>query len=111
MEDEAEEMSRTNKKDSRHDLFGLTLREAQCLIGYAKGLTKEQTADLVGIRPKTVDAHLEQVKRKLGVDCRVKLVVFAIWAGYVEAFDPRTLYPKRELLEWQIDPRTLQKRS
>jgi DNA-binding CsgD family transcriptional regulator len=50
--------------------WGLTPREVEVLAWVAQGKTSAETALIIGIRPRTVDKHLERIFTKLGVENR-----------------------------------------
>ncbi len=50
--------------------LGLTAREAEVLHWIAEGKSNPETAVILGIRPRTVDKHVEHILRKLGVESR-----------------------------------------
>jgi DNA-binding CsgD family transcriptional regulator len=50
--------------------LGLTPREAEVLAWVAEGKTNEDTGAILGIRPRTVEKHLENIYCKLGVETR-----------------------------------------
>jgi DNA-binding NarL/FixJ family response regulator len=45
----------------------LTDRQRQVAEGVENGLSNEEIADALGIAPRTVRAHVEAIKRNLGV--------------------------------------------
>jgi DNA-binding NarL/FixJ family response regulator len=50
--------------------LGLTPREAEVLSWVAKGKTNRDVAEILGMSPRTVNKHLEQIFVKLGVENR-----------------------------------------
>ncbi|MDE1937360.1 response regulator transcription factor [Bradyrhizobium sp.] len=50
--------------------FGLTTRESEVLSWLSKGKTNRDIAQILGLSPRTVDKHLEQIYAKLGVENR-----------------------------------------
>lgn len=62
----------------------LSPREYQVLNCIAQGLTNSQTADKLGISPKTVESHRASVMRKLGATSAASLLVQAAQKGLVE---------------------------
>ena len=50
--------------------FGLTVRESEVLSWLSKGKTNRDIAQILGLSPRTVDKHLEQIYAKLGVENR-----------------------------------------
>lgn len=52
----------------------LSPQEENILQLVAHGYTNKNIAQILGISPKTVDTHLRQAYRKLGVSCRAEAV-------------------------------------
>lgn len=50
--------------------FGLTPREADVAIWLARGRTNPEIASILGMRPRTVEKHVENILCKLGVENR-----------------------------------------
>jgi DNA-binding NarL/FixJ family response regulator len=63
---------------------GLTPRERQVLDLLGHGHTMQRIATLLGISPRTVEAHVAKVYRKLGVRTRVQAVARAAALGLVD---------------------------
>ena len=61
--------------------FGLTRREAEVLAWVAEGKTSGDIASILGIRPKTVEKHLEHIFEALGVETRTAAAVRAREVG------------------------------
>jgi DNA-binding CsgD family transcriptional regulator len=57
--------------------FGLTNREGEVLSWLSKGKTNRDIAQILGLSPRTVDKHLEQIYAKLGVDNRTAAAALA----------------------------------
>jgi DNA-binding NarL/FixJ family response regulator len=57
--------------------FGLTLREADVLVWLAQGKSNRDIAAILGLSPRTVDKHLEQIFPKLGVENRASAATLA----------------------------------
>jgi DNA-binding NarL/FixJ family response regulator len=57
--------------------LGLTRREGEVLSWLSKGKTNRDIAQILGLSPRTVDKHLEQIYAKLGVENRTAAVAFA----------------------------------
>jgi LuxR family quorum sensing-dependent transcriptional regulator len=57
---------------------GITAREAEILSWIASGKSDWQTGQILGISKKTVNYHIENLKRKFGVATRVQAVVAAL---------------------------------
>ena len=57
--------------------LGLTTREGEVLSWLAKGKTNRDIAQILGLSPRTVDKHLEQIYAKLGVENRTAAAAIA----------------------------------
>jgi DNA-binding NarL/FixJ family response regulator len=75
-------------KDSNTDMpaefsteLGLTTRESEVLSWLAKGKTNRDIAQILGLSPRTVDKHLEQIYAKLGVENRTAAAAIATSAS------------------------------
>lgn len=55
----------------------LTAREIEVVRMVARGLRNKEIADLLSITEGTVKAHLRAIFEKLGIDSRMKLIVYA----------------------------------
>lgn len=71
-------------KDAGHALpasfsseLGLTIREGEVLSWLSKGKTNRDIAQILGLSPRTVDKHLEQIYAKLGVENRTAAAAIA----------------------------------
>jgi HD-GYP domain-containing protein (c-di-GMP phosphodiesterase class II) len=60
---------------------GLTDREAEVLALLASGLMTKQIGQRLGISPKTVDQHIQNVYAKIGVSTRAAATLFATQHG------------------------------
>ncbi|MFC6489870.1 response regulator [Nitratireductor sp. GCM10026969] len=58
--------------------FGLTARESEVLFWIARGKSNRDIGDVLGLSPRTVNKHLEQIYIKLGVENRASAAVKAI---------------------------------
>jgi DNA-binding NarL/FixJ family response regulator len=74
-------------KDATPDLparfsseLGLTTREGEVLSWLSKGKTNRDIAQILGLSPRTVDKHLEQIYAKLGVENRAAAAAIATGA-------------------------------
>jgi len=65
------------------DLNGLTAREKEVLALLADGATNQEIADKLGISPKTVARHRENIMSKLNLHSRTELVKYAIRKGII----------------------------
>jgi DNA-binding NarL/FixJ family response regulator len=61
--------------------LGLTTRESEVLSWLAKGKTNRDIAQILGLSPRTVDKHLEQIYSKLGVENRTAAAAIAVNAN------------------------------
>lgn len=57
--------------------FGLTQRESEVLLWIARGKSNRDIGDILGLSPRTVNKHLEQVYSKLGVENRASAAIRA----------------------------------
>jgi DNA-binding response OmpR family regulator/DNA-binding CsgD family transcriptional regulator len=56
----------------------ITLREAEVLLWIARGKANRDIAEILGLSPRTVNKHLEQIFAKLGVENRTSAATLAI---------------------------------
>ncbi len=68
-----------------HTLNGLTDREQEVLAHLADGAKNVEIAETLGISPKTVARHRENIMRKLNLHSRTDLVKYAIRKGIIQA--------------------------
>jgi DNA-binding response OmpR family regulator/DNA-binding CsgD family transcriptional regulator len=61
--------------------LGLTTREGEVLAWLCKGKTNRDIAQILGLSPRTVDKHLEQIYAKLGVENRTAAAAIATSAS------------------------------
>lgn len=64
-------------------LNGLTMREQEVLAHLADGATNAEIAETLGISPKTVARHRENIMYKLNLHSRTELVKYAIRKGII----------------------------
>ncbi len=57
--------------------LGLTTREGEVLSWLSRGKTNRDIAQILGLSPRTVDKHLEQIYAKLGVENRTAAAAVA----------------------------------
>jgi DNA-binding NarL/FixJ family response regulator len=69
------------KQDDESTPGGLTLREVDVLLLLATGMTDAQIAEKLVISPRTVNAHLNSIYRKLDVNSRAAATRFAMENG------------------------------
>ncbi len=61
--------------------LGLTNRESEVLSWISKGKTNRDIAQILGLSPRTIDKHLEQIYAKLGVENRTAAAALAARAN------------------------------
>ena len=74
-------VKREYKVDNRQVLrssFTLTAREAEVLLWIASGKSNRDIGEILGLSPRTVNKHLEQVYAKLGVENRTAAAALAL---------------------------------
>ncbi|MGH2361987.1 MAG: ATP-binding protein [bacterium] len=60
-----------------HPPGGLTGREIQIVLDIARGLTNRQIAERLGISQRTVDAHVQNIRNKLGMEKRAQIAAWS----------------------------------
>lgn len=60
--------------------LNLTVREAEVLMWLARGKANRDIGEILGLSPRTVNKHLEQVYAKIGVENRAAAVALAVTA-------------------------------
>jgi two-component system response regulator NreC len=65
----------------------LTGREQEVLTWLAEGLVNREIGEQLGISPRTVARHRENIMRKLGLHSRTELVKYAIRIGLIDIED------------------------
>ncbi len=68
------------EEDFLRQNFTLSAREAEVLLWIARGKPNKDISDILGISPRTVNKHLEQVFSKLGVENRASAAALAVGA-------------------------------
>lgn len=68
----------TDAIDTLRAHFSLTAREAEVLLWIANGKTNREIGMILDMSPRTVNKHLEQVFRKLGVENRTSAAASAL---------------------------------
>lgn len=58
--------------------FAVTKREAEVLLWVAKGKTNREIAQILELSPRTVNKHLEQLFKKIGVENRTTAATLAV---------------------------------
>jgi DNA-binding response OmpR family regulator/DNA-binding CsgD family transcriptional regulator len=74
------EVSEGERERLLKEAFGVTDREAEVLLWVAAGKSNRDISDILGISPRTVNKHLEQVFEKLGVENRATAAAMAVRA-------------------------------
>jgi two-component system response regulator NreC len=69
------------------ELSNLTEREQEVLTLIAGGLTNKQIGEQLGISPKTVARHRDNMAKKLDLSSRAELTRFAIQCGLISLSD------------------------
>ena len=72
------ELREEGKVEALQKQGGLTRREAEVLLWVSYGKTNKTISEILGISPRTVNKHLEQVFRKLGVETRAAATAIAV---------------------------------
>lgn len=90
-----------NLFDDQLTLAELTMRERQILELAACGMSAKQIAQDVGIAPRTVERHVENVRHKLRARNKTHMIAKAVALGllYVE----RRPVPVEERKIWEFD--------
>ena len=70
--------SRANQAEMLRQHFGLTARESEVLLWIGRGKSNRDIGEVLGLSPRTVNKHLEQIYIKLGVENRASAAVKAI---------------------------------
>jgi DNA-binding NarL/FixJ family response regulator len=60
----------TGEQDVLQQQLGMTVREAEVLLWLSRGKSNREIGQILGISPRTVNKHLEQIFIKLGVENR-----------------------------------------
>jgi DNA-binding response OmpR family regulator/DNA-binding CsgD family transcriptional regulator len=60
--------------------YSVTTREAEVLLWVAQGKSNRDIAEILGLSPRTVNKHLEQIYPKLGVENRASAAIAAVRA-------------------------------
>jgi two-component system response regulator NreC len=77
-------LSGTERAGKQEHLDGLTDREQEVLAHLADGATNTEIGETLGISPKTVARHRENIMHKLNLHSRTELVKYAIRKGIIE---------------------------
>lgn len=71
---------REGQEEELRQHFRLTQRESEVLLWIARGKSNRDIGEILGLSPRTVNKHLEQVYAKLGVENRASAAIKAIQA-------------------------------
>ncbi len=80
-------MSYFAEDDSADKQTKLSERETEILTLIAKGLKRNEVADLLNLSPNTVAAHLKRIYNKLNVSTRAEATLEALRLGLVNVID------------------------
>jgi DNA-binding NarL/FixJ family response regulator len=72
------EASGPNEQESLQEGLALTPREAEVLLWISQGKSNKDIGDILGLSPRTVNKHLEQIFAKLGVENRTAAAALAV---------------------------------
>jgi len=72
------EESATGDASQLKDRLSLTSREAEVLLWIARGKSNRDIGQILGMSPRTVNKHLEQIYIKLGVENRAAATAIAV---------------------------------
>jgi DNA-binding NarL/FixJ family response regulator len=70
--------SQSSDQDLLKERLRLTSREAEVLLWTARGKSNRDIGTILGLSPRTVNKHLEQIFAKLGVDNRTSAALVAV---------------------------------
>ncbi len=73
-----------NFPQQQEDLIALSEREREVLQCIARGLSSKQSAQEIGIAPRTVERHVENLRNKLNARNKPHLVARALSAGHIQ---------------------------
>ncbi|BAF90106.1 two component transcriptional regulator [Azorhizobium caulinodans ORS 571] len=71
---------RVRDEDILRTALGITQREAEVLLWIARGKPNRDIAEILGLSPRTVNKHLEQIYAKIGVENRAAAAAMAVKA-------------------------------
>ena len=74
-----------NYPRQQEDFITLTEREREVLRCIAAGLSSKQCAQQLGIAPRTVERHVENLRNKLNARNKPHLVAKALTGGHISA--------------------------
>jgi DNA-binding NarL/FixJ family response regulator len=64
--------------------YGLTARERETLETLARGFTKREAAEILGVSPHTIVSHVKAIYQKMAVNSRSEAVFEAINSGLIK---------------------------
>ena len=70
--------------ESKEQSSQLIQRDRVILLHIADGKTDAEIAQLLRLAPKTVNYHVERIKRRFRVTTRIQAVAIALRRGYIE---------------------------
>lgn len=71
--------------------FPISKRENQVIEGLSHGLSEKEIGEKLYISPKTVDRHLDNIKKKIGVTKNIEIVAYYIATLRGKKFDLKLL--------------------
>ena len=74
------DLERPTETELLRSAFPITTRESEVLLWLAKGKSNSEIGLILGVSPRTINKHLEQVFRKLNVENRTSAAVMALKA-------------------------------
>lgn len=77
-------LRRSRMEEAEGPVSTLTERESEVLALVAEGRLNREIAEQLGISPKTVARHRENIMHKLGLHSRTELVKYAIKIGLID---------------------------
>ncbi|MCG8611441.1 MAG: response regulator transcription factor [Pseudomonadales bacterium] len=72
------DLQKPSDSERLKDSLDLTAREAEVLLWIAKGKSNGEIGTILGVSPRTVNKHLEQIFRKISVENRTSAAVKAL---------------------------------
>lgn len=69
----------------------ISKRENQVIEGLSHGLSEKEIGEKLYISPKTVDRHLDNIKKKIGVTKNIEIVAYYIATLRGKKFDLKLL--------------------
>lgn len=77
-------LARVARQDVWPRQVDLSMREVETLTWAARGKTSSEIAEIIGLRKRTIDFHIDNARTKLGVATRMQAVVKAASGGLIE---------------------------